>query len=1019
MVRGEAGSERRGVTPQWQGMARAPGVRGLKGEIVTELERPPGERALRVWRFDGWVLDERSLELSRDGELVRLHRKPLQVLLHLLQHAGEVVTKDELAAACWPGRILSDTVLTTTIKRLRLALGDEGELVKTVHGFGYRLTATVQVEWINDEPASRFAFEPGGRPPLRPNWTLIERLGSGGSGEVWKVRHDKTGEERVCKFAFDGAALRAIKREITLFRVLKDGLGERADLVRLLDWNLEQAPFFIELEYLPAGSLLQWSEARGGLASLPLAQRLELVAQCAETLAAAHGVGVLHKDLKPSNVLIEEGSTGPHIKLVDFGSGGVTDAARLASITRLGFTATIAALDDTSGTPLYLAPEVLAGQPATVPGDVYALGVMLYQAAVGDWRRPLAPGWEREIEDEVLREDIAATVDGDPTRRLADAAELARRLRQLPTRRAQREAEREAAARHASLQQRLARAEIHRRWAVAVAAVLVLGLASTLLLYFKLLGANARVQQEAEVAQQVTAYIASLFNAAAPGETGGRPVAPRELVDRGREQLAQRFADRPLVRARIQGALGDLYCKLGLPLDCREQAEQALALQRATSGADPLVTAQLLRQLAQAHTDDGHFAEAEQNLREVIALLVPRVSARDAALVDARRALGQSLYSQQKISESIAELRALRETLRDARGGDTLESLLVLRALAASLFDDGQEEEGLALSAQALELARRELGEKHLRTIEALEGHATLLWQAGRNEEAEQAQRTVLAEYLRFYGDDSQSVITAKNNLGTTLNSMGRVREAARWIAEAVAATRARGDDQTPDFALSLGNLAQVQEQSGDYANAVPNAREAYRLTRAHYGENHLQTHLHRIGLGRTLTYAGQAQEAIALLRIEIPETLEGEQAQFTRSRRLKQLADAYVAARDFVRAETTLAQTEALYRSYLPDGHWMYDVLMASRARLRLAQQRYAEALVLLEQVVPAYERDEHPESPAVLVARIDLASALAGVGREAEARAMLAKIRAPVERELLPTHPARVEFARLLGTR
>src|SRR3546814_16063055 len=94
------------------------------------------------------------------------------------------------------------------------------------------------------------------------------------------------------------------------------------------------------------------------------------------------------------------------------------DAKRLHALgsTRLGFTQTVAALD-TSGTPLYLAPEVLSGQPSTLQSDIYALGVMLYQAVVGDWNRPLAPGWERTVDDELHREAIAAPVQGAPARR--------------------------------------------------------------------------------------------------------------------------------------------------------------------------------------------------------------------------------------------------------------------------------------------------------------------------------------------------------------------------------------------------------------------------------------------------------------------------------------------------------------------------------------------------------------------------------------------------------------------------
>src|SRR3546814_11511515 len=108
--------------------------RRWKGGAVESAEPSGG---LRRWKFGELVLDERSLELSLQGQPVRMHRKPLQVLLHLLQHADEVVTKDELADACWPGRILSAPVLSTTLQRLRPNPGDDAtHIIKTVHGLG-------------------------------------------------------------------------------------------------------------------------------------------------------------------------------------------------------------------------------------------------------------------------------------------------------------------------------------------------------------------------------------------------------------------------------------------------------------------------------------------------------------------------------------------------------------------------------------------------------------------------------------------------------------------------------------------------------------------------------------------------------------------------------------------------------------------------------------------------------------------------------------------------------------------
>lgn len=91
------------------------------------------------WRFAGRSLDERSLELRVENERVELPRKPLEVLLHFLRHAGEIVTKDQLLAAVWPGRIVSKTALTNAVGKLRTALRDEDQaLIRAVYGYGYR-----------------------------------------------------------------------------------------------------------------------------------------------------------------------------------------------------------------------------------------------------------------------------------------------------------------------------------------------------------------------------------------------------------------------------------------------------------------------------------------------------------------------------------------------------------------------------------------------------------------------------------------------------------------------------------------------------------------------------------------------------------------------------------------------------------------------------------------------------------------------------------------------------------------
>ncbi|HMC11410.1 MAG TPA: protein kinase, partial [Pirellulaceae bacterium] len=299
---------------------------------------------------------------------------------------------------------------------------------------------------VSHEEEPTLGWRPGaGRTiPRRPGWTLVERLGEGGFGEVWLAHHDRTKDERVFKFCFDVERLRSFKRELTLFRLIRDNLGDRDDIARLLEVQVDEPPFYLESEYAPAGNLSQWAERRGGLTTLSLDDRLDLLARISRAVAAAHSLGIIHKDIKPSNVLIVEEGNRVRPQLTDFGIGVLTNPALLAryGITESGFTQSLANPSDSglTGTRLYLPPESQVGKPATTAGDVYALGVMLYQFVTGDLQGPLGLGWEEDVADDLLREDILLCTHRDPHRRLPSAGDLADRLEHLRERREVRQA---------------------------------------------------------------------------------------------------------------------------------------------------------------------------------------------------------------------------------------------------------------------------------------------------------------------------------------------------------------------------------------------------------------------------------------------------------------------------------------------------------------------------------------------------------------------------------------------------
>jgi len=325
----------------------------------------------------------------------------------------------------------------------------------------WRDSAEKRPEMTPEENALGWRPDAGALIPGHRHWVLESRLGAGGAGEVWLAANLNTRAKHVFKFCFEPDRVKSIKREVVLLRLLQESLGNREDIARVVDWELGSPPYYIETEYTEGGDLQAWAERQGGIDKVPLETRLDLVAQIAMALSAAHSAGVLHKDIKPTNILISRSKEGgrPRAKLTDFGIGLLTDpeALKREGITATGLTQTLLGgkSTSTSGTPMYIAPELIEGKPPTPQADIYSLGVLLYQMVIGNLSRALAPGWEQGVKDDLLREDIAACVHGDPASRLCDPAKLAERLRTLEARRSQREEEQ----RRATQEQRSA----HRR----------------------------------------------------------------------------------------------------------------------------------------------------------------------------------------------------------------------------------------------------------------------------------------------------------------------------------------------------------------------------------------------------------------------------------------------------------------------------------------------------------------------------------------------------------------------------
>jgi eukaryotic-like serine/threonine-protein kinase len=564
----------------------------------------------RLWRFADCEFDELRRELRVKGKPIDLESKPLDILLQLLLHSGEVVTKEELLDSVWPSVMVVDGSLATAVSKLRKAMGDEQHpVILTVPRVGYRLAVPVYCKTAAAAAGPELGFKPGEFVPGRIQWQLSRSLERSGSSEVWIAENPKTRERRVFKFASDGVRLKGLKREITVSRFLRESLGERPEFVRILEWNFESAPYFLESEYAGA-NLAEWAEAQGGLAEIPLETRLQILIDIANAVAAAHGIGVLHKDLKPANILIVPASNSPglQIKIADFGSASLFDPSRLQAlgITNLGFTQTTSPdAGLLTGTLMYLAPEVLAGQSPSASADVYALGVLLYQLIVGDFRRPLAPGWEAQIEDLMLREDIAGAACGDIAKRLSSAAELAERLISIDQRRAKRD-ELEAAKLRAQIAERkLAEARARTPWVVLAGIALATGLAVSLTLYRGALRDRDHASRQTAIATSINQFLSDdLLGRSNPFLSGKATESLTDAIKQASPAIDRQFKDEPLVAARLHQTIARALDNRTAYPDARQEYEHAAALFRQVDGelSQDAIIVELQRSTAEARS---------------------------------------------------------------------------------------------------------------------------------------------------------------------------------------------------------------------------------------------------------------------------------------------------------------------------------------------------------------------------------------------------------------------------------
>ena len=607
-------------------------------------------------------------------------------------------------------------------------------------------------------------------------WRLQRELGRGGMGTVWLAERHDGGLQRPVALKLPRAGwgpglAQRMARERDILASL-----EHPRIARLYDAGLSaDGRPWLAMEFVAGRPIDEHCRS----AALSVHDRLRLFLRVAEAVAYAHGRLVVHRDLKPGNVLV---TPDGDVRLLDFGVAKLLhdDAPAGHDLTQLVGRAI---------TPDYASPEQVAGRPVGVASDVYSLGVVLYELLTGQRPYRLRRESTAALEEAILEADVPPASRVAPDRATARALRgdldniLAKALRKPPEKRyASVEAFADDVVRHLehlpvrartpSFAYRSSRLLRRHAWPIAGAAALALAV---------LAGAGSALWQAREAGHQrdralqrlarndaVAEFLQLMFTRAAPAEEGA---AIRRMLANSEGVVDKGFSSNPENQAAVL---------LMLAYNHRAMAEDGRAvglLRRAAAllgpGSDRDLQAQVACELSAALSNSGQLDEA-------IRLVEPWLAAADL---------------EPGIAATCLHRRA--------------EHALDLRDTNAAL---AFSERALARIAQGRDVSP-------VREAVVVAGHASIVAAAGRRDEAEAGFARAVARLADSGREESLAALGVKANWAVIKGYTGDVQGAQRLNCEALA-TNERQTGGVPAVAL-LVKCAAATERMGDTATAL------------------------------------------------------------------------------------------------------------------------------------------------------------------------------------------------------
>ena len=751
-------------------------------------------------------------------------------------------------------------------------------------------------------------------------YKLLEQIGEGGMAVVYMAEQQEPIHRKVAlkiiKLGMD------TKSVIARFEAERQALAmmEHPNIAKVLDAGATDTgrPYFV-MELVKGASITDFCDIN----NLSTHERLELFVQICQAVQHAHQKGIIHRDIKPTNVMVTLHDGVPIPKVIDF---GIAKAVNHRLTEKTLFTRYAQMI----GTPAYMSPEQaeMSGLDIDIRTDVFSLGTLLYELLTGsppfESEYLLSKSYEemqRIIREEeparpstkistlgealidvakyrntspealhkLIRSDldwiVMKTLEKDRDRRYDTVSEFAADIK-----------------RHLNHEPVLAGPpntlycikkfiQRHRVFISATTAIIttiLIGLAATTVMYYRAEHSRRKEAMARTEAQNIIDFLTNdLLASVYPEKTKSQEVTVRYLLETASKNIENKFSNNPLSEAAIRETLSLTYQKLGDYKAAEPHLKRALDIHRVQLGEEHPTTLASLDHLGRLYWYQGRRKEAET-------LLTNAFMARD-------RILG-------------------------SEHPDTLESLSHLAWLNVCLGSKGND-----LVRQAYETAHRVLGADHPITLDAAASLAFKCLMDGRISEAEALAPSSYELSRRVLGEEHETTLILMNTLAWLYEKQQRYDKGVLLAKETLQiAQRVLGEAHIVTI-HAMGNLGSLYTHQGSYEEAAQLLVHAVEIAKQHLGENHAFTYFCKLKLGILYHRQGRYDEHEELF-IELLTNARrsfGRKSRYAgyskywlrlRSEELAQHAEEQTASGDREGASATLARLEQIHRALKGD---------------------------------------------------------------------------------------------------